>query len=159
MKDFLRRKYAALLWRLEHLVERAHPLRGTWIDVGAHRGEVSFEPAAKNPALQVHAFEPNAEAAARLSGRLPNYHVHPVAIAEHDGEIEFHLNAFEAASSTLALDPAGLAQWAGGESLRVESSTLLAATSRRRTAKRLSGSFAAARLVRQRDLFKGRASP
>ena len=120
MKAFLQRKFAGLLWRIERRVERAHPLSGVWLDVGAHRGEISFPVAEKHPRLQVHAFEPNADAARRLAGRVPNYHVHAVAVAEHDGEVDFHLNAFEAASSTLALDPRGLEHWSGGEALRVE---------------------------------------
>jgi len=120
VSSLLRRKYAALLWHLERRVERAHPLSGVWLDVGAHRGEISFPVAEKHPQLEVHAFEPNAKAAGRLAGRLPNYHVHAVAVAEHDGEVDFHVNAFEAASSTLPLDPQGLARWSGGEALKVD---------------------------------------
>ncbi|HEX9398072.1 MAG TPA: FkbM family methyltransferase [Burkholderiales bacterium] len=124
MKAFLQRKFAGLLWRIERRVERAHPLTGVWLDVGAHRGEITLPFAERHPQLEVHAFEPNAPAARgledRLKGRLPNYHVHAVAVTEHDGEAEFHVNAFEAASSTLALDPRGLERWSGGEALKVE---------------------------------------
>jgi FkbM family methyltransferase len=90
-----------------------------WIDVGAHYGEKTFEPAERDPALRVYAFEPNLPVAARTIGRLPNYVVLPMAVAEEDGCADFHLNAFAAASSLLPFDPAGLKGWVGGDQLAV----------------------------------------
>jgi FkbM family methyltransferase len=91
-----------------------------WIDVGAHLGEKTFASAEQNPALRVYAFEPNLRVASQLMGRLRNYIVLPIAIAEHDGSAPFYRNRFAAASSLLSLSPSGLARWAGGEVLEVE---------------------------------------
>lgn len=96
-------------------------IHGTWIDVGAHHGEVTLEYALHNPALRIYAFEPNLHAAAKLFGLLPNYVVIPMAVAERDGCAEFHLNAFEGSSSLLRLDQEAVKSWVRGELLREES--------------------------------------
>src|SRR6266699_858887 len=96
-------------------------IQGTWIDVGAHRGEASLWQAQQNPGLRVYAFEPNMRAAARLIGRAPNFAVIPIAVAEKNGCADFHINTFEAASSLLSLDEDGVRSWVGGEVLKVES--------------------------------------
>ncbi|MBS1855715.1 MAG: FkbM family methyltransferase [Acidobacteria bacterium] len=90
-----------------------------WIDVGAHAGESTLEAARKRPGLRVYAFEPNLTLAAGLMGRLPNYIVLPMAVAEHDGSAAFHLNRFDAASSLLPFHPEGLRQWVSAEALGV----------------------------------------
>jgi FkbM family methyltransferase len=91
-----------------------------WIDVGAHLGEKTLSIARHNPNLRVYAFEPNLRVAVRLMGRLANYVVLPIAIAEHDGSAPFYVNRCEAASSLLPLVPEGLTRWVGGEDLSVE---------------------------------------
>lgn len=88
-----------------------------WLDVGMHLGEKTFEVARANPRLRVYAFEPNLELAAVHMGRLPNYTVLPLAVAEHDGSATFHINKLPAASSLLPLKPDALQEWIGGEQL------------------------------------------
>ena len=90
-----------------------------WIDVGAHLGEKTFHIAAERPGVRVYAFEPNLEVASQLMGRLPNYVVLPMAVAETDGSADFYVNEFEAASSLLPFHPPGLAKWIGGEVLKI----------------------------------------
>jgi FkbM family methyltransferase len=92
-------------------IARRGTIEGTWIDVGA----------IENPGLKVYALEPNLAAAAKLMGRAANYFVVPTAVAESDGFADFHLNAFEAASSLLPLNEVSLRSWIGGERLRVDS--------------------------------------
>jgi FkbM family methyltransferase len=91
-----------------------------WIDVGAHLGEKTFATAEQSAGIRVFAFEPNLRVASKLMGRLANYIVLPVAIAEHDGSAAFYLNTFDAASSLLPFVPEGLEQWIGGDVLKVE---------------------------------------
>jgi FkbM family methyltransferase len=94
--------------------------QGTWIDIGAHGGESTFSQARHNPGLKVYAVEPNLRAVAKLVGRLPNYVVLPMAIAEKNGCAEFHVNAYDQASSLLPFNQAGLTSWVGQE-LKVDS--------------------------------------
>jgi len=82
-----------------------------WIDVGAHEGESTFPYAAADPSLLVYAFEPNLRAAARVMGKLRNYVILPIAIAEHDGSAELNLNAYEQSSSLLPADAEGVKSW------------------------------------------------
>jgi FkbM family methyltransferase len=98
----------------------------TWIDVGAHLGETTFEFAAANPHLTVYAFEPNLKLAAQRMGLLPNFIVLPFAVAEHDGSATLFLNRFDAASSLLAFNPKGLSQWTGHEELQIEGAATVA---------------------------------
>jgi len=96
-------------------------IKGTWIDVGAHEGEVTLGYAEQNPGLKVYAFEPNLRAASSLFGRSPNYIVIPMAVAETDGSSQFHLNSLEGASSLLKMDEDARRSWKGGEVLCEES--------------------------------------
>lgn len=91
-----------------------------WIDVGSHLGEKTFAAAEQFAGIRVFAFEPNLRVASKLMGRLANYIVLPVAIAEHDGSAAFYLNTFDAASSLLPFVPEGLEQWIGGDVLNVD---------------------------------------
>jgi FkbM family methyltransferase len=52
-------------------------------------------------------------------GVLANYVVLPVAVAEENGSVPFHLNRYEGASSLLPFAPEGLARWIGGGELAV----------------------------------------
>jgi len=101
------------------LLERGG-VRGTWIDVGAHHGELTMVAARRNPGLRVFAIEPNLRAAAKMMGNTPNYIVIPVAIAEEEGTAELHVNALEMASSLLAVNEEARKTWIGVEELRVE---------------------------------------
>ena len=91
-----------------------------WLDVGAHLGEKTFHIAAERPDTLVYAFEPNLEVASKSMGRLANYVVLPMAIADRDGSADFYVNAFAAASSLLPFDEPGLAKWIGGDSLKIK---------------------------------------
>jgi FkbM family methyltransferase len=93
--------------------------RRVWIDVGAHEGETTFPFAAVDPTLLVYAFEPNLQAAARIMGRLRNYVVLPIAIAERDGSAELHLTAYEQSSSLLPADEAGQKSWVSEQEFKV----------------------------------------
>lgn len=88
-----------------------------WLDIGAHLGEKTFEPAAQDPRLLVYAFEPILSLALQRMGKLPNYCVIPMAISDTDGSATFHVNKFDAASSLLPFNADGLAQWIGGGEL------------------------------------------
>jgi FkbM family methyltransferase len=91
-----------------------------WIDVGAHQGEKTMSAARDHPDLRVYAFEPNLRVAAPLFGKLPNFVVIPMAVAETNGAAEFHVNRFAAASSLLPFNPDGWARWKGRELLEVD---------------------------------------
>jgi FkbM family methyltransferase len=110
-----------LLRRAGNELLKQASLKGIWIDVGAHHGEITLGYAISNPALIVYAFEPNLRAASSLFGRAPNYIVIPMAVAETDGSSQFHLNAFGVASSLLTMDEDARCSWKGGEALREES--------------------------------------
>ena len=97
-------------------------LKGVWIDVGAHHGEVTLAYAASNPALVVYAFEPNLRVASSLFGRAQNYVVLPMAVAETDGCSQLHINSCDSASSLLVMDEDARRSWRGGDVLREESS-------------------------------------
>jgi FkbM family methyltransferase len=94
-----------------------------WLDVGAHRGERTFSAAVRDPNLRVYAFEPHLPSASQLMGRLANYVVLPVAVAEVNGSAPFYVNRFDGASSLLPFVSKGLAAWEGGSLLQVESTT------------------------------------
>jgi len=100
-----------------HLLRKAS-LKGIWIDVGAHHGDVTLDSALRNPGLTVYAFEPNLQAASSLFGRAPNYVVIPMAVFEADGTAELRVNSFEAASSLLPMDENARRSWRGGDALR-----------------------------------------
>jgi FkbM family methyltransferase len=102
-------------------IARRGGIEGTWLDVGAHHGEKTLVYAIQNPGLKVYAFEPNLSAAAKLIGRAPNFFMTPMAVAEKDGFAEFHLNAYEGASSLLPFNEVALQSWIGGEVLKVKS--------------------------------------
>jgi FkbM family methyltransferase len=95
-------------------------MQGTWIDVGAHHGDASLWQAQQNPGLKVYAFEPDLRAAALLIGRAANFVVIPMAVAESDGQGQFHLNRFAPASSMLPMDEDARNAWIGGQTLEVE---------------------------------------
>jgi|SRR5271165_846203 len=96
-------------------------INGTWIDVGAHHGEMTIGYARHNPGLTIYAIEPNLRAAVRMMGHSPNVIVIPMAIAEKDGSADFHINAFEQSSSLLPMNEQALQTWVGLEKLKVDS--------------------------------------
>jgi len=100
-------------------------IQGTWIDVGAHHGETTLGYANHNPGLTIYAFEPNLRAAATLIGRAPNFIVIPMAVAEANGHADFHINAFDAASSLLPMDEHALKSWTGGDQLQTQNTVVV----------------------------------
>ena len=110
-----------LLRRAGNVLLKQASLKGIWIDVGAHLGEITLTYAAQNPELTVYAFEPNLRAASTLFGRAPNYVVIPMAVAETDGTAPFRVNSFDQASSLLKMDENARRLWKGGDALREES--------------------------------------
>lgn len=128
MRAELVHRFGALLkWAATRLLAYRRP-SAIWIDVGAHLDEMTFSFAQENPCLTVYAFEPNLEVAIQRMGRLPNYVVIPMAVAEHDGCTDFYINALDVASSILPFNPEGHRQWIGGEKLAVHSKATVAAT-------------------------------
>ena len=87
--------------------------------MGAHEGEHTFPYAAADSSLLVYAFEPNLHAASRVMGRLRNYVVLPIAVAEIDGSAELQLNAYEQSSSLLPPDDAGVKRWITEQEFKV----------------------------------------
>jgi FkbM family methyltransferase len=55
-------------------------------------------------------------------GRLRNYVVLPIAVAERDGSAELHLNAYEQSSSLLPADQAGMKSWITEQEFKVTGS-------------------------------------
>lgn len=110
-----------VLRRLGNALLEHGGISGTWIDVGAHHGELTIGSARRNPGLRVYAIEPNLRAAAKLVGKIANYIVIPVAIAEEDGCADFHVNASEVSSSLLPMNEKAKRSWVGVEQLSVES--------------------------------------
>lgn len=104
---------------------RSRTYRRIWIDVGAHEGESTLPFAAKDPSLLVYAFEPNLRAASRAMGRLRNYVVLPMAIAERDGSATLQLNAYEQSSSLLSPDPDGVSRWVTEQHFEVIGSSVV----------------------------------
>jgi FkbM family methyltransferase len=104
---------------------RRSGLQGIWIDVGAHHGETTIGYANHNPGLTIYAFEPNLRAAATLIGRAPNLILIPMAVAEADGHAEFHVNAFDAASSLLRIDEDSRRCWTGGDKLETQETIIV----------------------------------
>ncbi len=112
---------------LREMVKRARSrtYRRIWIDVGAHEGETTFPFAVLDRSLLVFAFEPNLHAASRIMGRLRNFVVLPIAIAERNGSAELHLNAYEASSSLLRADEAGVKSWVTEQEFKVIGSVVV----------------------------------
>ena len=98
---------------------RSRKYRRIWIDVGAHEGELTFPFAAADRSLLVYAFEPNLHAASRIMGRLRNYVVLPIAVAERDGSAVLQRNAYEQSSSLLPADEAGVKSWITEQEFKV----------------------------------------
>ena len=116
---FLRKVHRRALRETVVKWARARKYRRVWIDVGAHEGELTFPFAAADPSLLVYAFEPNLHAASRIMGRLRNYVVLPVAIADRDGSAELQINAYEPSSSLLPADEAGVKSWVTEQEFKV----------------------------------------
>ena len=116
---FLRKVHRRALRETFGRWARSRKYRRVWIDVGAHEGETTFPFAAADPSLLVYAFEPNLRAASRIMGRLRNYVVLPIAVAERDGSAELHLNAYEQSSSLLPADQAGMKSWITEQEFKV----------------------------------------
>ena len=116
----MRRK---LGWGLQGLGRRILERKGAsgvWLDVGAHLGESTLPIAQSNPSLMVYAFEPNWSLARQVMGKVANFVVVPMAVAEEDGVARFFVNGVDDSSSLLPLNPEGVKEWKGERTLRVE---------------------------------------
>jgi FkbM family methyltransferase len=80
---------------------------------------MTFPFAAVDSSLLVYAFEPNLQVASRIMGRLRNFVVLPIAIAERDGSAELHVNAYEQSSSLLPADQSGIESWVSEQKFKV----------------------------------------
>jgi len=102
---------------LRHGGSQRRPGTRVWIDVGAHRGETTFEQARSNPDLVVYAFEPDVSIASHRYALLDNFIVIPMAVSDRDGFREFHLNSNDRTSSLLPLDHNAMQGWRGVSNL------------------------------------------
>jgi FkbM family methyltransferase len=78
----------------------------TVIDVGANVGQFAIACANIFPDVTVHSFEPEPKSLSRLKQnvtKLDRVHVHPIALGEKCGEVNFHVNSHSHSSSFLAL--------------------------------------------------------
>jgi FkbM family methyltransferase len=116
---FLRKVHRRALRETVVKWARSRKYRRVWIDVGAHEGELTFPFAAADSSLLVYAFEPNLHAASRIMGRLRNYVVLPIAVAERDGSAQLQVNAYEPSSSLLPADEAGVKSWITEQEFKV----------------------------------------
>jgi FkbM family methyltransferase len=102
----------------KRLLEESGSCR-VWLDVGAHRGEITLPWAKRYRHLTVYAFEPNVPLAARLAESCSNFVVIAAAVAEQNGIAPLFLTKDSNGASLLPIDPAARAAWIGGEDLEV----------------------------------------
>lgn len=106
------------------LARRLDKRAQTVFDVGANWGTDSIPFAEVNPDIEVHAFEPTPDLAAALreaERRLPNYHVHEVAISDADGEAPLNISeGHEGGCTSLNTFAEGIhARWTGRKDFAV----------------------------------------
>ncbi len=113
-------RFSTLLTRFwsRHRESQKRPGTRVWIDVGAHRGETTFEQARSNPDLIVYAFEPDVSVASHRYALLDNFIVIPMAVSDRDGFRQFHVNSNDRTSSLLPLDHNAMQGWRGVSKLR-----------------------------------------
>jgi FkbM family methyltransferase len=78
----------------------------TIIDVGANVGQFTVAAAKLFPNRQIHSFEPLPEAVTLLKKhvrKFKNISVYPLALGDHEGDIPFHVNAYNLSSSIIPL--------------------------------------------------------
>jgi len=78
----------------------------TVIDVGANIGQFAVASAKIFPDVSVHSFEPQPNCVTHLQKnvkRLGNVKIHPFALGDAEGEVEFHVNQHSHSSSILPL--------------------------------------------------------
>jgi FkbM family methyltransferase len=111
--------------RLGYQIRRLHKARRIWIDVGAHEGQNTFERAQHDSSILVFAFEPDWNLARRKMGKLENFVVLPMAVADFDGFANFHLNVADETSSLLPFSAEALQsrEWKDVAGLAVRSVT------------------------------------
>jgi FkbM family methyltransferase len=109
---------SALMQHASRQNRRSHVPTRVWIDVGAHRGETTFNHARDCPDLLVYAFEPDVSVASHRYSLLPNFVVLPMAVTETDGFREFNVNNDDQTSSLLSLDQTGIRKWHGTHGLQ-----------------------------------------
>jgi FkbM family methyltransferase len=80
------------------------------VDGGAFHGAASRDLLARFPDAEVHAFEPQPELFARLTGEAkghPRWRVHPFALSDAEGEATFHTPAGQTEAASLLAPGAG----------------------------------------------------
>lgn len=80
----------------------------TVIDVGANVGQFSRAVLGRWPSVRIVAFEPQPMLSERLGTVLSGddgHVVHPIALGDHDGQIEFHPHRYNLSSSVLRTTP------------------------------------------------------
>jgi FkbM family methyltransferase len=112
------RSAAALMRYNSRRQRHRHAATRVWIDVGAHRGETTFNCARDCPDLIVYAFEPDVAVASHRYSLLDNFVVLPMAVTETDGFREFNINSNPRTSSLLPLHEVNLKRWRGADGLR-----------------------------------------
>jgi len=115
----------SLARRLGYQIRRSREARRIWIDVGAHEGQNTFERAQQDSSILVFAFEPDWNLARRTMGKLENFVVLPIAVADFDGFANFHLNVADETSSLLPFSVEALQspEWKNVVGLAVRSVT------------------------------------
>lgn len=93
--------------------------RRLWLDVGAHRGEITLPWAKRYRHLTVYGFEPNVPLAARLAESCANFVVVAAAVAEENGVAPLFLTKDSNGASLLPIDAGARAAWIGGEDLEL----------------------------------------
>jgi len=89
-----------------------------WVDVGAHRGEKTFEKAQSDPGIMVYAFEPDPRVICERAGILSNFIAMPMAVTISNGVSRFYVGSDSATSSLFPFHEEGVKKWKGGGDLR-----------------------------------------
>jgi len=113
-------RFSTYLARLVFAAPDRDRLKATrvWIDVGAHRGETTFEHARTNRDIVVYAFEPDISVASHRYALLDNFIVIAMAVSDVDGFREFHINSNDRTSSLLPFDRNAMQSWPGVGNLK-----------------------------------------
>jgi FkbM family methyltransferase len=103
----VRRTHAGELLRMQHNRALLDAQRiAVVIDVGAHQGEFASAVAATMPTVRLVCFEPQADLARTIEGRLPasmDKRVFPYALSDHAGSDTFFRHGFTKSSSLLPM--------------------------------------------------------
>ncbi len=93
-------------YRIVSSMKRQQISPKTVIDVGANIGQFAVACAKTFPNITVHSFEPHPQCIAKLRRHMAgfrNAHIHPIALGERDGSVQFHVNSHSHSSSILSI--------------------------------------------------------